>query len=90
MAAAHAAAAFAQVNAIKSASFRSSGGVAPSIAGSTPAPPTSPTGSGTPGRDGTLMIQGISPDALFSGSMVRQLMEQVQEWQRDGGKVVFG
>ena len=89
MAAAHAAAAFAQVNAIKSASFGGGGGVAPSLAGSTPAPPTTPVTSGAPGAspDRSIFIQGISPDSLVSG---RQVAELLEEFVGDGGRVVFG
>src|SRR5690606_1551651 len=47
MAAAHGVAAFAQVNAIRSQSFGSGGGAAPSLAGGTPATPVTPVQSGT-------------------------------------------
>jgi hypothetical protein len=87
MAAAQAAAAFAQVNAIKSASFGGSGGVAPSLAGGTPAPAMTPVTSGTPGEGRNIFIQGISPDSLVSGRQIAQLLE---EFVGDGGRVVFG
>jgi hypothetical protein len=90
MAAAHAVSAFAQVNAIKSASFGGTGGVAPSLAGGTPAPATTPVSSGTPGDAGpsrSIFIQGISPDSLVSG---RQVAELLEEFVGDGGRVVFG
>lgn len=92
LAAAHAAAAFAQVSAIKSQSFSSGGGAAPSLAGGTPATPVTPVNGGTPqsaGGGSLLTVEGISPDALFSGRTVRALAERLAEHQRDGGTVVF-
>jgi len=89
MAAAHAAAAFAQVTAIKSQSFGGGGGVAPSLAGSTPAPATTPVTQGAPGSspDRSIFIQGIDPNSLVSG---RQVAELLEEFVGDGGRVVFG
>jgi hypothetical protein len=92
LAAAHAAAAFAQVSAIKSQSFSSGGGAAPSLAGGTPATPVTPVNGGTPqsaGGGSLLTVEGVSPDALFSGRTVRALAERLAEHQRDGGTVVF-
>lgn len=94
LAAAHAVAAFAQVSAIKSQSFSSGGGAAPSLAGGTPATPVTPVNGGTPqsggGGGGSLLtVEGVSPDALFSGRTVRALAERLAEHQRDGGTVVF-
>ena len=89
MAAAHAAAAFAQVSAIKSASF--GGGSAPSIAGSTPATPVSPVSSGAPSQLGgaRLAVEGIDLNSLFTGRTVRELAERLKEHIADGGDVVF-
>lgn len=88
MAAAHAAAAFAQVSAIKSASF--GGGSAPSIAGSTPAPPVTPVTSGAPSaQGGRLAVEGLDPSAMFSGAQMRELAERLQEHIKDGGTLVF-
>jgi hypothetical protein len=89
MAAVQAAAAFAQINAIKSASF-GGGGAAPSLAGGTPATPVSPVNSGQPqSSGGTLMVQGLDPSALYTGNMVRELAARLAEHQRDGGTVKF-
>jgi len=63
--------------------------------GTTPKAPTNTaaaTGAATsapsaPG--GTLMVQGINPGSLFSGDAMRSLAEQLLQYQRDGGKVVF-
>jgi hypothetical protein len=92
LAAAHAVAAFAQVRAISSQSFNGGGGAAPSLAGGTPATPVTPVNGGTPGGSGggsLLTVEGVSPDALFSGRTVRALAERLAEHQRDGGSVQF-
>src|SRR5690606_24186815 len=94
LAAAHAVAAFAQVRAIASQSFNGGGSAAPSLAGGTPATPVTPVSGGTPqsgsGGGGSLLtVEGVSPDALFSGRTVRALAERLAEHQRDGGAVVF-
>lgn len=101
LAAAHAAAAFAQVNAIKSQQFQGGGaGSAPALAGSVPAQPVSPVG-GAMGNNGgggggggggpsrTLVVQGLGSRDLFSGDMVRQLAEELIDYQRGGGRIVF-
>lgn len=94
LAAAHAVAAFAQVRAIASQSFSGGGTTAPSLAGGTPATPVTPVSGGTPqgggGGGGSLLtVEGVSPDALFSGRTVRALAERLAEHQRDGGTVAF-
>lgn len=89
MAAAHGVAAFAQVNAIRSQSFGSGGGAAPSLAGGTPATPVTPVQSGTAAPTSRLAVEGVSPDSLFSGRMVRELAERLQDHVKDGGEVVF-
>lgn len=94
LAAAHAVAAFAQVKAISSQSFSGGGAAAPSLAGGTPATPVTPVTGGTPqgggGGGGSLLtVEGVSPDALFSGRAVRALAERLAEHQRDGGTVQF-
>jgi len=91
LAAAHAAAAFAQVSAIKSQSFSSGGGAAPSLAGGTPATPVTPVTSGTPATPdrSVLTVEGIDAGSLFSGRAVRELAERLQEHMRDGGSVQF-
>lgn len=93
MAAAHAAAAFAQVQAIRSQTFAAGGGAAPSLAGGTPATPVTPVTGGTPasagGSGGVLTVEGVSADSLFSGRAVRELMDRIAEHIRDGGTVQF-
>lgn len=95
LAAAHAVAAFSQVAAIKSQSFSSGGGAAPSLAGGTPATPVTPVNGGTPASAGgggggsVLTIEGVGEDQLFSGRTIRNLAERLQEHLRDGGTVQF-
>src|SRR5690606_13288028 len=76
LAAAHAVAAFAQINAIRSQTFGGGGGAAPSLAGGTPATPVTPVTGGTPqsaaGGGSLLTVEGLASDALFSGRMVRE------------------
>lgn len=98
MAALHAAAAFAQVDAIRRTSFEGGGaGAAPSIAGSTAAQPVSPVGGGASGGgqqapgglDQTITVQGLSGSALFTGDRMKELVEQLLEYQRQGARVVL-
>lgn len=84
MATLQAAAGLAQVNAIKNASF-GSGGAAPSLAGSTAAPPVSNVASQQEQR---LVIEGVDPNRLFTGQSVRDLAERLREYYADGGAQV--
>lgn len=90
MAAAHAVAAFAQVQAIRSATFGGGGAAAPSLAGATAAPPVTPVESATPGggRGGPDTIINLHGDT-FSAKQLRELFEQINEQSRDGGKIIF-
>jgi hypothetical protein len=90
MAAAQAAAAFAQVSAIRSAQFSGGGGSAPSIAGSTAAPPVSPVSSGAPGGQGDggqLTVLHLQGD-VFSADGVRKLVEKLNEGRRSGDRII--
>ena len=94
LAAAHAAAAFAQVSAIKNQSFSAGGGAAPSLAGGTPATPVTPVTGGTPASAGggggsVLIVEGVGEDQLFSGRTIRAIAERLAEHVRDGGTVQF-
>lgn len=88
MAAAHAAAAFAQVNAIRSASFGGGGGAAPSLAGGTPATPVTPVEGGTPSGGGQATIVNLHGDT-FGREQVRDLLEQINESSADGGRIIL-
>lgn len=80
-----AAAGVAQLNAIKSAKFGGGGGLAPSQA-ATPATPVAPAGGG--GGGGSVMrVEGIKPDSLITGSMMRTIADGISDHVRDGGKV---
>lgn len=89
MAALHLALGLANVNNIKSQQFGSataSGGGAGGDGGAAAAAAAAPA---APARDSTLMVQGIDPDALFSGSMVRSLAGAINQHVADGGKLVI-
>lgn len=89
MAAAHATAAFAQVNAIRSATFSGGGGSAPSLSGGTAAPPSSEVGRDGGGRQQAVMIRMEgSESSTFTRQQVRDLIDQINEASDDGAKVV--
>jgi hypothetical protein len=89
MAAAHAISAFAQVSAIRSASFSGGGGTAPSLAGGTPATPVTPVGGGsenaTPTQNMTVNLAG---GEIFSRSTVIGLIEEFNKAHKDGARLV--
>lgn len=91
MAAAQGVAAFAQVNAIRSASFSGGGGAAPSLAGGTPATPVTPVGGGTPQaqQSQTMRVEGLDRNSLFGGDAVETIARGLLDFQKDGGQVVF-
>jgi len=85
---------FAQVSAIKNQSFGGAGGAAASGNGS---PATAPnpigvggsTGSGGAGNNQTLTVAPIDPGALYSGSAMQSMGNQIYNFSKDGGKVIF-
>lgn len=89
MAAAQAAAGAAQISAISRSQFGS--GTAPSQA-TTPATPVAPVGNngGGGGTTSTLQVNGIAPEALFTGKVVRSLVGKINEHVRDGGTLEVG
>ncbi|MCO6440694.1 MAG: hypothetical protein J5I81_06300 [Nitrococcus mobilis] len=88
MAAAHAAAGFAQVNAIRAQSFGGGGGAAPSLAGSTPATPVTPVG-GDAGQSSPQPVTNISLRGdSFDRKSVRNLLESINDNMADGGRIV--
>lgn len=88
MAAAHGIAAFAQIQAIRSTTFGGGGG-APSIAGSTPAPPVTPVFSAAPGAgSGQSTVINLHGET-FGRKQVKALVEQINENSKDGGRIVF-
>jgi hypothetical protein len=66
-------------------------GSAPSLGGSTSAPPVSPVSSGTAsrGQGQVVSIEGLSPEDLITGKMARALFAQLQDVYRDGGVAQF-
>lgn len=90
MAAAQGAAAFAQVNAIRSQSFGGGGGAAPSLAGGTPATPTTDVqGGAPPQQQQTMRVEGLDRNSLFGGDAVQTIAQNLMDFQKDGGQVVF-
>lgn len=90
LAALHGAAAFAQVSAIRSASFAGGGGgSAPSIAGSTPATPVSNVSSGGGGgaTGGLFTLTGFDPNRNYEGEEMRDLFAKIQEHVNNGGRI---
>lgn len=86
---------FAQVTAIKNQSFGGGGGAAASGAGAAGTAPN-PVGvggsngsQGSGGGNQTLTVAPINPAAIFSGSAMQAFGEQVYNFSKDGGKVVF-
>ena len=73
---------------INAAQFNGGGTVATmgaASAASAPAP-----AAAAPARENrALFIQGIAPDALFTGSQLRQLGERLSEFLKDGGQITF-
>tara|TARA_Y100000593_G_scaffold76669_1_gene141809 strand:+ start:195 stop:3035 length:2841 start_codon:yes stop_codon:yes gene_type:complete len=95
MAAAHLATGLAQVQSIRSQNF--SGGTSSGGGGGGSVSTASPSGGGgdvnPPGGQtpsgGTLTVQGISSSALFTGDAVRELAEELIQYQKRGGTVVI-
>lgn len=88
MAAAHAVVAFAQVQSINKAQFGGGGAGAPSLVGSTPAPPVTPVEGQQTGRAAQqttiIHLQGET----FGREQMRKLIEQLNETTEDGGRIV--
>jgi Uncharacterized conserved protein len=85
-AAAAAASGAAQLATIKSTNIGSGGG-APSVRGTGADTATPPQQAAMPVQ--TLHVAGISPGQLFKGEAIRELVEELLEFQRDGGRVIL-
>lgn len=87
MAAIHLAAGLAQVEAISSAQFGS--GSAPSISGSTAAPPVTdvPTGSNLDSKPGPTTLIELHGE-VFDQKTIRTLIEKINENTRNGGRIM--
>lgn len=83
---------FAQVSAIRAQSFGGAGGAAARGDG---APATAPNPIGVGGATGgrqqnqTLTVAPINPNAIFSGAAMQSFGQQIYDYSKDGGKVVF-
>lgn len=80
-AAAVAASGFAQVASISQTSRNSSGGGSAAAA--------APQAAAPPAQQQTLYIEGLNQNSLYSGEAVRRMAEELVEYQRNGGRVVF-
>jgi len=88
MAAAQGAAAFAQVQAIRSQQFGGGGGAAPSLAGGTPATPVTPVGGGTPQAAAPQQLVTVNLQGeFFNRQTVIGLIEQINEAVADGARI---
>jgi hypothetical protein len=95
--AAAAATGFAQISAIRNQKFGGAGGAAAAGNGA-PAEAPNPIGVGGGGAGGsggrqnsqTLTVSPIDPNAIFSGAAMIGFGQQVYNFTKDGGKVVFG
>lgn len=92
MAAAHAAAGFAQVNALARTQFGSRGSAGAATSAVSAASSTAQSASAQPqaGPQQTLFVRGLSAGSLLDGDSVRELAQRLIDFQRDGGKVVLG
>lgn len=88
-AAAIAAQGFAQVAAIKSTSFNGGGGGTSAAAGGGTEAAAPAAAAPQPVERSVLTVEGVDPSSLFSGRVVRELAERLQEHVRDGGTVQF-
>jgi hypothetical protein len=88
MAAAQASAAFAQVQAIRGASFSGGGGAAPSLAGGTPATPVTPVGGSERATPTQNMTVNLAGGEIFSRSTVLGLIEEFNKAHKDGARLV--
>lgn len=87
MAGIQAAAGFAQVAKIRSMTAKGSGGGGGGGGGGEASAAAS-AAAVKPSQ--TMYVDGIDPNSLFTGGMVRNLAEKLIDFQRDGGQVVLG
>lgn len=89
--AAHLAYGLAQVSAIKSQQFGGGSAGGAGSGGAAPPPPQAAAGGGGGGGAGgsLLILEGLSPDSLFSGKAVRELAQKLSDHVADGGQIRF-
>lgn len=96
MAAPQAAAAAAQVASIASQTYKGGGGASkvtapsPAASGAMATAGASPS-AGQPSQlaGGTLVVQGLGADSLFTGESVQGLVQQLLDYQRQGGRIIL-
>lgn len=90
---------FAQVASIRSTQSNGAGGGRAGIGAGSGSSGGSGGGSGGPSQQQpqgalapsqTLTLQGIRPDAFYSGEAIRNLAEALISYQRDGGRIILG
>ena len=79
----------ARVSAISSRQFSTAGGGGDPGAGQTQQA-ANPSAQAPSEPDRVLRVEGIDPNAIFSGQVVQNLAEQLVEYQNDGFKLVVG
>jgi hypothetical protein len=77
------------VSAIRSTSLSGGGGGGAAVSSGGSAVAAQASAQGASGPTQTLQVAGINPSDIFSGSVVRDIAEQLLDFQRDGGRVVF-
>ena len=83
---------FAQVQSIQSQSFGGGGGGSASTGTATQNvnAQSQPTGDNpASGPSQTMYVEGINPEDMFSGGMVKGLVSELIEYQRNGGQVIL-
>lgn len=80
-----------QIAAIKKTQFQGGGGgTTPSAVGTTAVVNGNPVSAGAGvGQSSVIRVEGINSGSLFTGKALRELMERIQEAQRDGGRLVI-
>jgi hypothetical protein len=80
-----------QIAAIKKTQYQGGGaGTTPSAVGTTPVVNSQPVGGGGSAQPGSVIrVEGLNGASLFNGKAVRELLERLQDAQKDGGRLVI-
>jgi hypothetical protein len=81
-----------QIAAIKKTQYQGGGtGTTPSAVGTTPVVNSQPvSGGGGSAQPGSVIrVEGLNGASLFNGKAVRELLERLQDAQKDGGRLVI-
>ena len=80
---------FAQISKIKSQNFNGGGGGGSAAAPAASAAAPAANSQAAPQQSQTLTVAPIDPNAIFSGASMQGFGEQIYDFTKDGGKVVF-